>query len=171
MSHRCCPCLCAEPVQLSVVAVQQRSRKTLPWTTVLLCCSKLWAGTGVWWGTTVEMREVTTTLNPHFSLSLSVCLFVQGFLSFGIFGLDRHLIILPFKKRCKHSLIGRLVCHVSLVWSNNSVCVRLLGLWQGRDIEDLSPSSVPEEVRLTCTQFVRYHKDQCVQDVVHTRRY
>uniref|UniRef100_A0A3B4WX35 G protein-coupled receptor 155 n=1 Tax=Seriola lalandi dorsalis TaxID=1841481 RepID=A0A3B4WX35_SERLL len=70
----------------------------------------------------------------------------QGFLSFGIFGLDRHLIILPFKKR-------------------------LLGLWHGRDSEDLSPSSVPEEVRLTCTQFVRYHKDQCVQDIVHTRRY
>ncbi|XP_070833756.1 lysosomal cholesterol signaling protein isoform X2 [Chaetodon trifascialis] len=68
----------------------------------------------------------------------------QGFLSFGIFGLDRHLIILPFKKR-------------------------LLGLWQGRDSQDLSPSGVPEEVRLTCTQFVRYHKDQCVQDIVHTR--
>ncbi|XP_038593339.1 integral membrane protein GPR155 isoform X1 [Micropterus salmoides] len=69
----------------------------------------------------------------------------QGFLSFGIFGLDRHLIILPFKKR-------------------------LLGLWQGRG-EDLSPSGVPEEVRLTCTQFVRYHKDQCVQDIVHTHRF
>ncbi|XP_069000302.1 lysosomal cholesterol signaling protein [Embiotoca jacksoni] len=68
----------------------------------------------------------------------------QGFLSFGIFGLDRHLIILPFKKR-------------------------LLSLWQGRDPEDPSPSGVPEEVRLTCTQFVRYHKDQCVQDIVHTR--
>ncbi|XP_074531919.1 lysosomal cholesterol signaling protein [Halichoeres trimaculatus] len=68
----------------------------------------------------------------------------QGFLSFGIFGLDRHLIILPFKKR-------------------------LLGLWQGTDVEDISPSGVPEEVRLTCTQFVRYHKDQCVQDIVHTR--
>ncbi|XP_041865789.1 integral membrane protein GPR155 isoform X1 [Melanotaenia boesemani] len=69
----------------------------------------------------------------------------QGFLSFGIFGLDRHLIILPFKKR-------------------------LLSLWQGRVSEELSPSGVPEEVRLTCTQFVRYHKDQCVQDIVHTRR-
>ncbi|XP_067466806.1 lysosomal cholesterol signaling protein isoform X1 [Thunnus thynnus] len=70
----------------------------------------------------------------------------QGFLSFGIFGLDRHLIILPFKKR-------------------------LLSMWQGRDSEELSPSGVPEEVRLTCTQFVRYHKDQCVQDIVHTRRF
>lgn len=68
----------------------------------------------------------------------------QGFLSFGIFGLDRHLIILPFKKR-------------------------LLWLFRCRgDDEDLTPPGVPEEVRLTCTQFVRYHKHQCVQDVVHT---
>ncbi|KAM8852596.1 lysosomal cholesterol signaling protein isoform 2-T2 [Synchiropus picturatus] len=58
----------------------------------------------------------------------------QGFLSFGIFGLDRHLIILPFKKR---------------------------------DGDEVSPAEVAEEVRLTCTQFVRYHKDQCVQDLVH----
>uniref|UniRef100_A0A3B4A3A6 DEP domain-containing protein n=1 Tax=Periophthalmus magnuspinnatus TaxID=409849 RepID=A0A3B4A3A6_9GOBI len=70
----------------------------------------------------------------------------QGFLSFGIFGLDRHLIILPFKKR-------------------------LLSLWHGRDSSELPSAGVPEEVRLTCTQFVRYHKEQCVQDVVHTRRY
>uniref|UniRef100_H3CD17 G protein-coupled receptor 155b n=1 Tax=Tetraodon nigroviridis TaxID=99883 RepID=H3CD17_TETNG len=68
----------------------------------------------------------------------------QGLLSFSIFGLDRHLIIIPFKKR-------------------------LLGLLLGRNGEDVSPSGVPEEVRLTCTQFVRYHKDQCVQDIVHTR--
>ncbi|XP_055018587.1 integral membrane protein GPR155 isoform X2 [Boleophthalmus pectinirostris] len=70
----------------------------------------------------------------------------QGFLSFGIFGLDRHLIILPFKKR-------------------------LLSLWHGRDSSELPSAGVPEEVRLTCTQFVRYHKEQCVQDVVHRRRY
>ncbi|NP_001098703.1 G protein-coupled receptor 155b [Takifugu rubripes] len=69
----------------------------------------------------------------------------QGLLSFSIFGLDRHLIIIPFKKR-------------------------LLSLLPGRNTdEDASPSGVPEEVRLTCTQFVRYHKDQCVQDIVHTR--
>lgn len=70
----------------------------------------------------------------------------QGFLSFGIFGLDRHLIILPFKKR-------------------------LMALWHGRDSSDLPSAGVPEEVRLTCTQFVRYHKEQCVQDIVHTRRF
>ncbi|XP_064817098.1 lysosomal cholesterol signaling protein-like, partial [Oncorhynchus masou masou] len=68
----------------------------------------------------------------------------QGFISFGIFGLDRHLIILPFKKR-------------------------LVSLWQGRESEEEPPPVVPEEIRLTCTQFVRYHKDQCVQDIVSIR--
>uniref|UniRef100_A0A672T1M3 G protein-coupled receptor 155 n=1 Tax=Sinocyclocheilus grahami TaxID=75366 RepID=A0A672T1M3_SINGR len=65
----------------------------------------------------------------------------QGFVSFGIFGLDEHLIILPFKKRL----------------------AALCGFG-----EDESPESaaVQEEIRLTCTQFVRYHKDQCVQDIV-----
>uniref|UniRef100_A0A671TBX8 Integral membrane protein GPR155-like n=1 Tax=Sinocyclocheilus anshuiensis TaxID=1608454 RepID=A0A671TBX8_9TELE len=56
----------------------------------------------------------------------------QGFISFAIFGLDEHLIILPFKKR-------------------------------------LESAAVTEEIRLTCTQFVRYHKDQCVQDIVRNR--
>uniref|UniRef100_A0A8C7W4M9 G protein-coupled receptor 155 n=1 Tax=Oncorhynchus mykiss TaxID=8022 RepID=A0A8C7W4M9_ONCMY len=68
----------------------------------------------------------------------------QGFISFGIFGLDRHLIILPFKKR-------------------------LVSLWQGRESEEEPPSVVPEEIRLTCTQFVLYHKDQCVQDIAQTQ--
>jgi len=36
--------LSAEPVQLSVVVVQQRSRKALPWAAVLLCCGKLRTG-------------------------------------------------------------------------------------------------------------------------------
>uniref|UniRef100_A0A8C7YEW8 G protein-coupled receptor 155b n=1 Tax=Oryzias sinensis TaxID=183150 RepID=A0A8C7YEW8_9TELE len=51
----------------------------------------------------------------------------------------------------------------------NFVFLRLLSMWRGREDEDLSPAGVPEEVRLTCTQFVRYHKDQCVQDIVLTR--
>ncbi|XP_073809797.1 lysosomal cholesterol signaling protein isoform X4 [Danio rerio] len=68
----------------------------------------------------------------------------QGFVSFGIFGLDEHLIILPFRKRL----------------------AALCGFSQE---ENLEPSAVPEEIRLTCTQFVRYHKDQCVQDIVRNR--
>ncbi|XP_056315567.1 integral membrane protein GPR155-like [Danio aesculapii] len=68
----------------------------------------------------------------------------QGFVSFGIFGLDEHLIILPFRKRL----------------------AALCGFSQE---ENLESSAVPEEIRLTCTQFVRYHKDQCVQDIVRNR--
>ncbi|XP_072539705.1 lysosomal cholesterol signaling protein isoform X3 [Salminus brasiliensis] len=68
----------------------------------------------------------------------------QGLISFGIFGLDEHLIILPFKKR-------------------------LAALWVGGQEENCGPAAVPEEIRLTCTQFVRYHKNQCVQDIVHKR--
>ncbi|XP_017559181.1 integral membrane protein GPR155 [Pygocentrus nattereri] len=65
----------------------------------------------------------------------------QGFISFGIFGLDEHLIILPFKKR-------------------------LAAFCGGSQEESCGPAAVPEEIRLTCTQFVRYHKNQCVQDIV-----
>ncbi|XP_057193527.1 integral membrane protein GPR155 isoform X1 [Triplophysa rosa] len=68
----------------------------------------------------------------------------QGLISFGIFGLDEHLILLPFKKRL----------------------AALCGL--GHD-ENPESSAVQEEIRLTCTQFVRYHKDQCVQDIVRNR--
>ncbi|XP_073726822.1 lysosomal cholesterol signaling protein isoform X2 [Misgurnus anguillicaudatus] len=68
----------------------------------------------------------------------------QGFISFALFGLDEHFIILPFKKRL----------------------AALCGFGQGENPE---PTAVQEEIRLTCTQFVRYHKDQCVQDVVRNR--
>ncbi|KAG7326963.1 hypothetical protein KOW79_010364 [Hemibagrus wyckioides] len=68
----------------------------------------------------------------------------QGLISFGIFGLDEHLIISPFKKR-------------------------LAALLGGEQETSQAPSTVPEEIRLTCTQFVRYHKNQCVQDIVHKR--
>ncbi|XP_077960355.1 lysosomal cholesterol signaling protein isoform X2 [Gasterosteus aculeatus] len=116
----------------------------------LVCLRRLWG-----WNTSADRRNLSSCLwwlfnkDPgrlylELQFFCAVANYGQGFLSFGIFGLDRHLIILPFRKR-------------------------LLWLWQGRDAEDSSPSGVPEEVRLTCTQFVRYHKDQCVQDMVLTR--
>ncbi|XP_069081477.1 lysosomal cholesterol signaling protein isoform X3 [Pleurodeles waltl] len=68
--------------------------------------------------------------------------FGQGFISFGIFGLDKHLIILPCKKR-------------------------LAFLWGGSEVlADTEGSAVPEEVRMTCNQFVSYHKDLCVRNIV-----
>ncbi|XP_060774709.1 lysosomal cholesterol signaling protein isoform X2 [Neoarius graeffei] len=68
----------------------------------------------------------------------------QGLISFGIFGLDEHLIILPFKKK-------------------------LAALLGGRQETSRAPSTVPEEIRLTCTQFVHYRKNQCVHGIVHKR--
>ncbi|XP_046712392.1 integral membrane protein GPR155 isoform X4 [Silurus meridionalis] len=70
----------------------------------------------------------------------------QGLISFGLFGLDEDLILSPLKRR-------------------------LAALLGGVQEPIRAPSTVPaEEIRLTCTQFVRYHKNQCVQDIVHKRR-
>ncbi|XP_078537666.1 lysosomal cholesterol signaling protein isoform X1 [Lissotriton helveticus] len=72
--------------------------------------------------------------------------FGQGFISFGIFGLDKHLIILPCKKR-------------------------LAFLWGGSEVlADTEGSAVPEEIRMTCNQFVTYHKDLCVRNIVKEKR-
>ncbi|XP_044888665.1 integral membrane protein GPR155 isoform X1 [Mauremys mutica] len=71
--------------------------------------------------------------------------FGQGFISFGIFGLDKHLIILPFKRRFEF-------------------------LWGSREEAEQSESSVPEEIRMTCQQFVHYHRDVCVRSIVKDRR-
>uniref|UniRef100_A0A671PYP9 Integral membrane protein GPR155-like n=1 Tax=Sinocyclocheilus anshuiensis TaxID=1608454 RepID=A0A671PYP9_9TELE len=68
----------------------------------------------------------------------------QGLISFAFFGLDKHLIISPFKKR-------------------------LASLWQGWG-QEVTGSAVSEEIRLTCTQFLTYHKEQCVKDIVHKKR-
>ncbi|KAM7096150.1 lysosomal cholesterol signaling protein isoform 1-T3 [Ciconia maguari] len=71
--------------------------------------------------------------------------FGQGFISFGIFGLDKHLIILPFKRRLEF-------------------------LWGGREAAGHTDPSVPEEIRMTCQQFVHYHRDHCVKSIVRGRR-
>ncbi|KAM8933474.1 lysosomal cholesterol signaling protein [Pelodytes ibericus] len=72
--------------------------------------------------------------------------FGQGFISFAIFGLDKHLIILPCKKR------------LEFLWSSREPNVNTVD------------TSVPEEIRLTCHQFVHYHKDLCVRNIVKERR-
>ncbi|GAA6231177.1 integral membrane protein GPR155 isoform X1 [Lates japonicus] len=69
----------------------------------------------------------------------------QGFLSFALFGLDKHLILLPFKKR-------------------------LYNLWYGKKQEEQLENELPEDIRMTCTQFTKYHKDQCFHDIVKKRR-
>ncbi|XP_040295567.1 integral membrane protein GPR155 isoform X1 [Bufo bufo] len=72
--------------------------------------------------------------------------FGQGFLSFAIFGLDKHLIILPCKKRLQF-------------------------LWNGREPNVVAEETrLPEEIRMTCYQFVQYHKDLCIRNIVRERR-
>uniref|UniRef100_A0A3B3QNW2 G protein-coupled receptor 155 n=1 Tax=Paramormyrops kingsleyae TaxID=1676925 RepID=A0A3B3QNW2_9TELE len=95
----------------------------------------------LWW----LFNRVPGRLYLELQFFCAIANYGQGFISFGIFGLDKHLIILPFKKR--------LSC-----------------LWPGRGRAEDVQAPVTEEVRLTCLQFVRYHKDQCAQDIVQKRR-
>ncbi|XP_078408196.1 lysosomal cholesterol signaling protein isoform X2 [Cetorhinus maximus] len=71
--------------------------------------------------------------------------FGQGFISFGIFGLDKHLIILPCKKRLEF-------------------------LWHGRNLGVQTDNTLTEDIRMTCQQFSQYHKDQCSRDIIKGRR-
>ncbi|KAG8559573.1 hypothetical protein GDO81_017383 [Engystomops pustulosus] len=72
--------------------------------------------------------------------------FGQGFLCFAIFGLDKHLIILPCKKRLQF-------------------------LWNGRETNAVTEETrLPEEIRMTCHQFVNYHKDLCIKNIVREKR-
>ncbi|XP_059560015.1 lysosomal cholesterol signaling protein isoform X1 [Myotis daubentonii] len=69
----------------------------------------------------------------------------QGFISFGIFGLDKHLIIRPFKRRLEF-------------------------LWNNKETAGNRDSPVPEEIKMTCQQFIHYHRDLCIQNIVKERR-
>ncbi|CAN9497748.1 unnamed protein product [Ophioblennius macclurei] len=69
----------------------------------------------------------------------------QGLLSFALFGLDKHLILLPFKRR-------------------------LYNLWRRKKPEEQPQEDLPEDIRMTCTQFTKYHQQQCCQDIVKKRK-
>uniref|UniRef100_A0A2K6B9F8 G protein-coupled receptor 155 n=1 Tax=Macaca nemestrina TaxID=9545 RepID=A0A2K6B9F8_MACNE len=71
--------------------------------------------------------------------------FGQGFISFGIFGLDKHLIILPFKRRLEF-------------------------LWNNKETAENRDSPVSEEIKMTCQQFIHYHRDLCIRNIVKERR-
>ncbi|XP_053554437.1 integral membrane protein GPR155 isoform X2 [Bombina bombina] len=90
-----------------------------------------------WWLFNIEPGRLYVELQ----FFCAVFNFGQGFISFGIFGLDKHLIILPFKKRLEF-------------------------LWRGRETTATTVDTrVPEEIRMTCNQFVRYHRDLCVRNI------
>ncbi|XP_040827670.1 integral membrane protein GPR155 isoform X1 [Ochotona curzoniae] len=71
--------------------------------------------------------------------------FGQGFISFGIFGLDKHLIILPFKRRLEF-------------------------LWNNKETAENRDPPVSEEIKMTCQQFMHYHRDLCIRNIVKERR-
>lgn len=46
---------------------------------------------------------------------------------------------------------------------------RLTSLVYGKKHEVQLRTDLPEEVKLTCTQFIKYHKAQCCEDIVKKR--
>ncbi|CAB1327466.1 unnamed protein product [Coregonus sp. 'balchen'] len=128
-------CSCTQPMADRMASATRNHTPISPTVSLLANLSSC-----LWW----LFNQDPGRLYLELQFFCAVANYGQGFISFGIFGLDRHLIILPFKKR-------------------------LVSLWRGRESEE-PPSVVPEEIRLACTQFVRYHKDQCVQDIVPIRR-
>ncbi|KAB5577141.1 hypothetical protein PHYPO_G00206530 [Pangasianodon hypophthalmus] len=133
-------CLLVEEEQKQQTADRQVARHVL---LCLLLTVSLLANISsyLWW----LFSPVPGRLYLELQFFCAVINFGQGFISFGIFGLDKHLIIIPFKKR-----IARLM------------------RTQGQ--EAAGSSNVSEEIRLTCSQFLKYHKEQCVQDIVQTKR-
>uniref|UniRef100_A0A3B3BEP5 G protein-coupled receptor 155a n=1 Tax=Oryzias melastigma TaxID=30732 RepID=A0A3B3BEP5_ORYME len=68
--------------------------------------------------------------------------YVQGFLSFAMFGLDKHLILLPFKRFFTQWFVKKPKQQLDL----------------------------PDDIRMICSQFTKYHKQQCCCDIVKNRR-
>ncbi|KAL0963852.1 hypothetical protein UPYG_G00314390 [Umbra pygmaea] len=95
----------------------------------------------LWW----LFNQVPGRLYLELQFFCAVVNYGQGFISFGIFGLDKHLIILPFKKK-------------------------ISSLWHRRKRPEQSERVLSDDISMTCTQFITYHKENCVRDIVHKRR-
>uniref|UniRef100_A0A6J0UJA0 Lysosomal cholesterol signaling protein isoform X1 n=1 Tax=Pogona vitticeps TaxID=103695 RepID=A0A6J0UJA0_9SAUR len=132
-------CVLAQEEQLRQTGDKQLARHVL---LCLLLIVGLFANLSscLWW----LFNQEPGRLYVELQFFCAVFNFGQGFISFGIFGLDKHLIILPFKRRFEF-------------------------LWGGRTVERRE-SSVPEEIRMACQQFVNYHKETCVRSIVQDRR-
>ncbi|NXE23036.1 GP155 protein, partial [Ardeotis kori] len=133
-------CILAQEEQLLQTGDKQLARHVL---LCLLLIVGLFANLSscLWW----LFNQEPGRLYVELQFFCAVFNFGQGFISFGIFGLDKHLIILPFKRRLEF-------------------------LWGGRESAAHTDLSVPEEIRMTCQQFVRYHRDHCVKSIVRGRR-
>ncbi|XP_030641981.1 integral membrane protein GPR155 [Chanos chanos] len=133
-------CLLAQEEQRSQDSDIQQARHVL--LCLLLTISMLANfASCVWW----LVSEVPGRLYVELQFFCAVANYGQGLISFSLFGLDKHLIILPFKKR-------------------------LTRLWQALCLREEHTETLTEEIRLTCSQFIHYHKDQCVQDIVQKKR-
>ncbi|KAM6348294.1 lysosomal cholesterol signaling protein isoform 2-T3 [Alca torda] len=133
-------CVLAQEEQLLQTGDKQLARHVL---LCLLLIVGLFANLSscLWW----LFNQEPGRLYVELQFFCAVFNFGQGFICFGIFGLDKHLIILPFKRRLEF-------------------------LWGGREAAGHTDPSVPEEIRMTCQQFVRYHRDHCVKSIVRGRR-
>ncbi|KFQ84303.1 Integral membrane protein GPR155, partial [Phoenicopterus ruber ruber] len=133
-------CVLAQEEQLLQTADKQLARHVL---LCLLLIVGLFANLSscLWW----LFNQEPGRLYVELQFFCAVFNFGQGFICFGIFGLDKHLIILPFKRRLEF-------------------------FWGGREAGGHTDPSVPEEIRMTCQQFVRYHRDHCVKSIVRGRR-
>ncbi|XP_034429926.1 integral membrane protein GPR155 [Hippoglossus hippoglossus] len=133
-------CLLVQVEELQQVADRQVARHVL---LCLLLTVSLFANLSscLW----LLFNRVPGRLYLELQFFCAVANYGQGFLSFALFGLDKHLIILPFKKR-------------------------LYKLWYGRKRKEQLQTDLPEEVKMTCTKFTKYHKDQCFHDIVKKRR-
>ncbi|NXD91330.1 GP155 protein, partial [Chaetorhynchus papuensis] len=133
-------CVLAQEEQLLQTGDKQLARHVL---LCLLLIVGLFANLSscLWW----LFNQEPGRLYVELQFFCAVFNFGQGFICFGIFGLDKHLIILPFKRRLEF-------------------------FWGGKEATGHTDASVPEEIRMTCQQFVRYHKDHCVKSIVRGRR-
>ncbi|KFR10252.1 Integral membrane protein GPR155, partial [Opisthocomus hoazin] len=133
-------CVLAQEEQLLQTGDKQLARHVL---LCLLLVVGLFANLSscLWW----LFNQQPGRLYVELQFFCAVFNFGQGFICFGIFGLDKHLIILPFKRRLEF-------------------------FWGGRKAAGHTDPSVPEEIRMTCQQFVRYHRDHCVKSIVRGRR-
>ncbi|KAM4669441.1 lysosomal cholesterol signaling protein isoform 2-T4 [Amazona ochrocephala] len=133
-------CVLAQEEQLLQTGDKQLARHVL---LCLLLIVGLFANLSscLWW----LFNQEPGRLYVELQFFCAVFNFGQGFICFGIFGLDKHLIILPFKRRLEF-------------------------FWGGREAAGHTDPCVPEEIRMTCQQFVRYHRDHCVKSIVKGRR-
>ncbi|CAB1346596.1 unnamed protein product [Coregonus sp. 'balchen'] len=133
-------CLLAQEEQQRQLADRQVARHVL---LCLLLTVSLLANLSscLWW----LFNRVPGRLYLELQFFCAVVNYGQGFISFGIFGLDKHLIILPFKKRISN-------------------------LWHRMKPEEQPQLVVSDDIMMTCTQFTTYHKEQCVRDIVQKKR-